>query len=74
MAQTLDQLKVQIQALTVTERAELADYLFSTFEVDENLDEVWKDEIAQRLEAIRSGRIVGIPAAIAIKEWRERYP
>jgi hypothetical protein len=43
-------------------------------EEDDDWIRAWEDELARRVEEIRSGQVVGIPAEDVLKALRERYP
>ena len=36
--------------------------------------EAWREELGHRLEEIRSGQVVGVPAEDVLGRLRERYP
>ena len=75
MTTTLQELKDASFNLPTDERAELARFLFESLgDGEPGWDEAWQIELAQRLDEIRDGRIVGIPAGEAIGRLRERYP
>jgi putative addiction module component (TIGR02574 family) len=59
----LERLKQQVHRLSAEERAELAYYLISTLEPqEEGVDEAWENEIARRVTEIRAGTAIGRPA------------
>ena len=75
MTLTLQDLEDASSNLPAPERAELARFLVRSLEYDEGeWAEEWGDELARRLEEIRSGRVVGVPAEVVIARLRERYP
>lgn len=75
MSALAEQLKSQLGLLPVADRAELAHYLLSTLEPEEDgVAEAWRAEIARRVAEIRSGTATGTPAEEFLTELREKYP
>ena len=76
MTEAVEQLKSQASNLSAAERAELAYYLLSSLETEEEagVQEAWRVEIARRVAEIRNGSAVGLPAEEVLAELRERYP
>jgi putative addiction module component (TIGR02574 family) len=75
MTEAVEQLKSQASTLSAPERAELAYYLLSSLEPEEEgVKEAWRAEIARRVAEIRSGSAVGRSADEVLAELRERYP
>ncbi len=77
MTQTVEQLKSQIGGLSQRERAELAHFILTTLDPEEDEKEVaaaWEAEVARRVEQINSGQIVGKPADQLFAELRQQYP
>jgi putative addiction module component (TIGR02574 family) len=75
MTEAVEQLKSQANALSAAERADLAYFLLTTLEPEEEgVDEAWRVEIARRVADIRNGTAVGRPAEEVLTELRERYP
>jgi putative addiction module component (TIGR02574 family) len=75
MTEAVEQLKSQASSLSTRERAELAYFLLSSLEPEEEgVEEAWQTEIARRVAQIRSGYAVGRPADEVLAELRERYP
>ena len=67
--------KSQLEKLSREERAELAYFLLSSLEPqEEGAAAAWDAEIAKRVEEIRSGKVKGKPAEQVFAELRERYP
>ena len=57
------------------DRAELAHFLLCTLEPeDDDVEVAWAEEVARRVEEIRSGRALGRPLDEFMAELRERYP
>ncbi len=63
MIQETNELLKKALALPDKERAELAGNLIESLDttIDEDVDASWQQEIARRLEEIRSGRVNAIP-------------
>jgi putative addiction module component (TIGR02574 family) len=75
MTEAVEQLKSQAGALSAPERADLAYFLLSSLEPEEEgVQEAWRAEIASRVAEIRGGSAVGRPADEVLAELRERYP
>jgi putative addiction module component (TIGR02574 family) len=71
MDSTLQDLKNAALLLPAYERAELAHFLLQTLEPEEDgWDEMWRQELARRLEEIRSGQVTGIPAEMVLARLR----
>jgi len=64
MADTMEQLKVQLEQLPSSERAELAHFLLCVLEqeIDKDAGVAWEAEPARRVTDIQSGKVVGIVA------------
>ncbi|MFL5241187.1 MAG: addiction module protein [Gemmataceae bacterium] len=68
-------LKSQLSALSQQDRAEMAFFLLTSLEPEEEgVEAVWKAEVSRRLEEIRSGKVIGKPADQLFAEMRELYP
>ena len=75
MTEVVEQLKSQVSVLSAAERTDLAYFLLASLEPEEEgVEEAWREEIAQRVAAIRSGQAVGRPIEEVLSELRERYP
>lgn len=75
MTEAVEQLKSKARGLSGPERAELAYFLLTSLEEEEEgVTEAWRAEIARRVAEIRSGTAVGRPAEDVLAELRERYP
>src|SRR4051794_22534063 len=75
MTEAVEQLKDQARNLSVRERAELAYFLLSSLEPEEEgVQEAWRAEISRRVAEIRGGSAEGVPADELLAELRERYP
>jgi putative addiction module component (TIGR02574 family) len=66
--------KSQLKKLSPEERAELAYFLLSSLEPEEEgAAAAWDAEISRRVAEIRSGKANGKPAEQVFAELRERY-
>ena len=75
MTPTLQDLKDASSNLPAPQRAELAHFLLQSLEpAEDGWAEAWREELARRLEEIRSGQVVGVPAEEVLGRLRERYP
>jgi len=75
MTAAVEQLKSQARSLSLPERAELAYFLLSSLEPEEEgVQEAWRTEIGRRVAEIRGGSAVGRPVEEVLAELRERYP
>lgn len=75
MTEAVERLKTQVSALSDAERADLAYFLLTSLEPEEEgVKETWREEIARRVADIRSGNAVGRPLDEVLAELRERYP
>jgi putative addiction module component (TIGR02574 family) len=75
MMPTLQELKDASVGLPAPQRAELAQFLLESLDVQEvGWTEAWQAELAQRLQEIRSGKVVGIPADEVLNGLRTRFP
>lgn len=75
MTETVERLKVQMGTLTGPERADLAYFLLTSLEPeDDGVEQAWRVEIARRVAEIRSGRAKGRPAEEVLAELQIRHP
>jgi putative addiction module component (TIGR02574 family) len=75
MTPSVEQLKATLAELPRTDKAELAHFLLTSMEpTDADAEEAWHEELERRLEDIRSGREVGIPAEEVMDRLRKKYP
>jgi putative addiction module component (TIGR02574 family) len=75
MTEAVNQLKSRAITLSAPERADLAYFLLSTLDAEEEGgEEAWRTEIARRVAEIRSGSAAGRSAEEVLAELRERYP
>ncbi len=75
MAQPMKQLKSQLEQLSARDKAELASFLLGSLEPEEEgVALAWDREIAHRVDEIRSGHAVGVPADEVFAELRKAYP
>lgn len=74
MTAAVEKLKFQVSTLSVPERAELACFLLSSLETEEEgVQEAWGAEIARRVAEIHGGSAVGRSAGEVLAELRDRY-
>ena len=72
---SVERYKTQLEKLPREERAELAYFLLSSLEPEEEgAAAAWDAEISRRVAEIRSGKANGKPAEQVFAELRERYP
>jgi putative addiction module component (TIGR02574 family) len=72
---TLQDLKNAVSELPNPQRAELAHFLLQSLDPEEEgRAESWETELAQRLDDIKTGRVVGVPAEDVLARLRKRYP
>ncbi|MBA4189067.1 MAG: addiction module component [Planctomycetaceae bacterium] len=75
MTETVERLKSQAGALSVPERADLAYFLLTSLEPEEEgVEEAWRTEIARRVAEIRAGSAKGRSADEVLAELRVRHP
>jgi putative addiction module component (TIGR02574 family) len=75
MAETMERLKLELEHLSAEDKAELAHFLLDSLEPEEEgVAAAWDQEIARRVEEIRSGRASGTPAEEVFAELRREYP
>ena len=71
MSAMLEELKSTVSALPVSERAELSHYLLHTLETpDEGATAEWLALAERRMDEVRAGRVVGIPAEQLMESLR----
>ena len=75
MSATLEELKSTVSGLPVPERAELVHYLLRTLESpEEGAAAEWLALAERRMDDVRAGRVVGIPAEQVIDSLRRPRP
>ncbi len=75
MGLTLQELKSAAADLPAPDRAALADFLIQTLEPEEQgWAEAWREELDRRMDDLRSGKVIGVPAEEVLARLRERYP
>ena len=75
MTEAIEQIKSQAGSLTRPERAELAHFLLTSLDPEEEgAEDAWRVEISRRVADIRSGRAKGRPADEVLAELREHHP
>jgi len=65
MATTLEQIQAQAMKLSVEERAELADRLWTSLARQDEIDRAWAEEIERRVRQLDAGEVEAIP-----ETWR----
>ena len=72
---SLDDLKMTLSGLPLPDRAELARYLLHTLEpADEEAASEWLALAERRMDDVRAGRVVGIPADKVMDNLRRPRP
>jgi len=75
MSATLEELKSAVAGLPLSERAELVHYLLHTLEApDEGAAAEWRALAERRMDDVRAGRVVGIPAEQVMASLRGPRP
>ena len=75
MSETVERIKSQVGTLSNPEHADLAYFLLTSLEPEEEgVEEAWRVEIARRVADIRGGRAKGRSADEVLAELRERHP
>ena len=69
------ELKEQLDRLSLSERAKWAVYLIESLdsETDADAERLWEEEINRRVESIRNGTAVGEPAQVVMDRLRQKY-
>lgn len=71
MPATLDELKTSVALLPIGDRAELAHYLLQSLDLpDEGVAEAWLALSNQRMDEVRAGLVVGVPAENVLEGLR----
>ena len=71
MTEAVAHIVAQLGSLSHQERAELARVFLLSLEPDEpGVEEAWDQELARRVDRIRNGEAVGVPADQVFAEWR----
>ena len=71
---TIEELKSHLSALPAQVREELANFLWDTLDdSDLHFDPEFVAELERRSAEIKSGQVVGIPAAAVYEELRKKY-
>jgi putative addiction module component (TIGR02574 family) len=75
MNSALEHWKTQLATLLPDERAELAHFLLSSIEPeDDGAEAAWDAEASRRVKEIRSGQALGRPVDELLAELREQFP
>lgn len=71
MSEAVAQILSRLDGLSQEERAEIAYTILQSLEPeDPDAAEAWDHELARRVDRIRSGQAVGIPAEQVFADWR----
>ena len=75
MTTKAEELKSELAALPVEDRAALAHFLIDSLDPDEDaaVEAAWDEELKRRAAEIRSGELVGEPAEQVFRELRAKY-
>ena len=75
MSEAVERLKPHLARLSAQDRAALASFLIHSLDEGEDADAeaAWDVELARRVEAIKSGKAIGIPANKVFADLREKY-
>jgi putative addiction module component (TIGR02574 family) len=75
MAETIERWKSELGSLPAKERAELAHFLLTSLEPEEQgAAAAWEAEVDRRVAEIRGGRAAGKPAEQVFADIREQLP
>ncbi len=78
MVRSPESLESQLLTLPHADRARLAELLLASLDADIDsgpttaVEEAWVEEATHRLEELRSGTVIGIPAAEVFEAARQR--
>jgi putative addiction module component (TIGR02574 family) len=72
MIRAEDELEAAALSLPRSERARLAERLLASLDDDSEIEQAWAEEVRQRLEQYRTGKIKTVPAAEVHEEARRR--
>ena len=75
MTETAERFKPELAQLSAQDRAALAQFLIRSLDEGEDADAeaAWDVELARRVEEIKSGKAIGIPADKVFADLREKY-
>ena len=74
MNPAIEEWKAQLTTLPQSERAELAHFLLVSLDTEEDdVEAVWEEEVAKRVDEIQLGRASGRPVEEFMAELREKY-
>lgn len=75
MSSTLEQLKATLGNLSTDDRADLAEYLLQTLDSETaSIRSEWLAVAKRRMDDIRAGKIVGVPAEEVVEGLLESKP
>lgn len=70
MSSPLEELEAAVMALPREQRARLAEHLLESLDEDDEIEWAWKQEVRDRLEAYRAGRVDTVDAEDVVDEAR----
>lgn len=74
MTEAVSRIVAQLDGLSHSERAELAHAVLRSLEPEETgVEEAWEREVARRVDEIKCGKAIGIPADKVFADLREKY-
>jgi putative addiction module component (TIGR02574 family) len=75
MSPDMQELRSRLKQLDRTERADLARYLIDSLgpNAEEEIAGAWERELDRRLEELKEGPAVGVPAEEVLARVREKY-
>jgi putative addiction module component (TIGR02574 family) len=75
VTETAEKLKLELSHLSIQERAEIASFLIYSLDenADQDIENAWDTELAQRTQEIHSGNASGDPSDQVFAELRQKY-
>lgn len=73
MPVNIEQIHVEAMKLSAEERAELADRLWASLELQGEIDTAWDAEIERRVRQVEAGEAETIPHETVIADLRAKY-
>jgi putative addiction module component (TIGR02574 family) len=75
MTKAAEKLKSELLKLPAKERVRLAEFLFSSIDVDEadELDDAWEQELERRIADLDSARVRAVPWKEVRERLRKKY-
>lgn len=72
MAWTIHEIESQALQLPVHERVQLVERLLTSLDEDTEIEREWAEEVSERLEGYREGRLVAVSGTEVLEEVRGR--